>query len=48
MAARLARFVKASMKGWDYAVQNQAEAVKIVRDAINMYRDKESKLRGWG
>ena len=30
MADKLARFVKASMKGWDYAVQNQAEAVKIV------------------
>ncbi len=30
MAANLARFVKASMKGWDYAVKSQAEAVKIV------------------
>ena len=30
MADKLARFVKASIKGWDYAVQNQAEAVKIV------------------
>jgi NitT/TauT family transport system substrate-binding protein len=30
MAEKLARFVKASMKGWDYAVKNQAEAVKIV------------------
>ena len=30
MAAKLAKFVKASIKGWDYAVQNQAEAVKIV------------------
>ncbi len=30
MADKLARFVKASMKGWDYAVKNQAEAVKIV------------------
>ena len=30
MAAKLAKFVKASMKGWDYAVKNQAEAVKIV------------------
>ena len=30
MTDKLARFVKASMKGWDYAVKNQAEAVKIV------------------
>ena len=30
MADKLARFVKASVKGWDYAVKNQAEAVKIV------------------
>ena len=30
MAAKLAKFVKASMQGWDYAVKNQAEAVKIV------------------
>ena len=30
MAAKLAKFVKASMKGWDYAVKNQPEAVKIV------------------
>jgi NitT/TauT family transport system substrate-binding protein len=30
MAAKLAKFVKASIKGWDYAVANQAEAVKIV------------------
>ncbi len=29
-ADKLARFVKASMKGWDYAVKNQDEAVKIV------------------
>jgi len=27
---RLARFVRASMKGWDYAIKNQPEAVKIV------------------
>ena len=27
---RLARFVKASMQGWDYAQKNPAEAVKIV------------------
>ncbi len=30
MAAKLAKFVKASLKGWDYAIKNQAEAVKIV------------------
>lgn len=30
MAEKLARFVKASLKGWDYAVKHQAEAVKIV------------------
>jgi NitT/TauT family transport system substrate-binding protein len=30
MAAKLARFVRASVKGWDYAIKNQDEAVKIV------------------
>jgi NitT/TauT family transport system substrate-binding protein len=30
MVDKLARFVKASMKGWDWAVANQAEAVQIV------------------
>jgi NitT/TauT family transport system substrate-binding protein len=30
MAANLAKFVKASLRGWDYAIKNQAEAVKIV------------------
>jgi NitT/TauT family transport system substrate-binding protein len=30
MAAKLARFVRASAKGWDYAIKNQAEAVEIV------------------
>jgi NitT/TauT family transport system substrate-binding protein len=30
---KLARFVKASLKGWDYAIKNQDEAVKIVLDA---------------
>ncbi|HEY2560214.1 MAG TPA: ABC transporter substrate-binding protein [Caldimonas sp.] len=30
MADKLARFVKASMRGWDDAVKNQADAVKIV------------------
>jgi NitT/TauT family transport system substrate-binding protein len=29
---RLARFVKASMKGWQYAIDHQDEAVKIVLD----------------
>ena len=29
-AARLARFVKASMEGWKYAMDHQDEAVKIV------------------
>ena len=32
MVDNLARFVKASMKGWDWAVANQAEAVQIVLD----------------
>jgi len=27
---KLARFIRASMKGWDYAIKNQPEAVKIV------------------
>ena len=27
---KLARFLRASMKGWDYAIKNQPEAVKIV------------------
>jgi NitT/TauT family transport system substrate-binding protein len=31
-AAKLARLLKASLKGWDYAVKNQDEAVKIVLD----------------
>jgi len=30
MLDRLARFVKASMRGWRYAIDHQAEAVKIV------------------
>ena len=30
MVDKLARFVEASMKGWDYAIKNQAEAVEIV------------------
>lgn len=32
MADRLARFLKASMQGWRYAIQHQDEAVKIVLD----------------
>ena len=32
MADKLARFLKASMKGWDYAIKHQEEAVKIVLD----------------
>jgi NitT/TauT family transport system substrate-binding protein len=32
MVDKLARFIKASMKGWDYAVAHQDEAVKIVLD----------------
>ncbi|HTT41005.1 MAG TPA: ABC transporter substrate-binding protein [Burkholderiales bacterium] len=30
MADKLARFIKASMKGWDYAIKHQEEAVQIV------------------
>ncbi len=30
MVAKLARFVRATAKGWDYAIKNQPEAVKIV------------------
>jgi len=30
MVEKLARFVNASMKGWDYAIKNQKEAVEIV------------------
>ncbi|MBI1779172.1 MAG: ABC transporter substrate-binding protein [Proteobacteria bacterium] len=32
MVEKLARFLRASMKGWDYAIKNQADAVKIVLD----------------
>ncbi len=31
-AEKLARLLKASLKGWDYAIKNQDEAVKIVLD----------------
>ena len=30
MADKLARFLKASLKGWDYAIKHQEEAVQIV------------------
>jgi NitT/TauT family transport system substrate-binding protein len=30
IVAKLAKFVKASIKGWEYAIKNQDEAVKIV------------------
>jgi NitT/TauT family transport system substrate-binding protein len=30
MVAKLGKFLRATMKGWDFAVKNQAEAVKIV------------------
>ena len=33
MRSRLARFVKASMRGWEYAITHQAEAVNIVMAA---------------
>jgi len=29
---KLGRFLKASLKGWDYAIKNQSDAVKIVLD----------------
>lgn len=32
MENKLARFVKASLEGWEYAIHHQAEAVKIVLD----------------
>ena len=49
MAAKLAKFVKASLKGWDYAVKNQAEAVKIVlkNDASGAQTEKH-QLRMMG
>ena len=34
-AEKLTRFLKASMKGWDYAIKNQPEAVKIVLNNDN-------------
>ena len=45
MVDKLARFVKASMKGWDYAVKNQDEAVEIVldNDASGAQTEKHQK-----
>jgi NitT/TauT family transport system substrate-binding protein len=45
MVDKLARFVKASMKGWDYAVKNQDEAVKIVlkNDASGAQKEAHQK-----
>jgi NitT/TauT family transport system substrate-binding protein len=42
---RLTRFVKASMKGWDYAQQNSAEAVQIVEqnDPTGAISDEHEK-----
>jgi NitT/TauT family transport system substrate-binding protein len=42
MVEKLAKFLKASMKGWDYAVANQAEAVQIVlnNDATGAQTEK--------
>jgi NitT/TauT family transport system substrate-binding protein len=48
-AAALAKFVKASLKGWDYAVKNQAEAVKIVlkNDASGAQTEKhQARMMG--
>jgi NitT/TauT family transport system substrate-binding protein len=48
-AEQLARFVKASLKGWDYAVKNQAEAVKIVlkNDASGAQTEKhQARMMG--
>jgi NitT/TauT family transport system substrate-binding protein len=49
MAAKLARFVKASLKGWDYAIKNQSEAVKIVlkNDASGAQTEKhQARMMG--
>jgi NitT/TauT family transport system substrate-binding protein len=48
-AEALARFVKASLKGWDYAIKNQAEAVKIVlkNDASGAQTEKhQARMMG--
>ncbi len=49
MAAKLAKFVKASLKGWDYAIKNQPEAVKIVlkNDASGAQTEKhQARMMG--
>ena len=45
MTEKLARFVKASMKGWDDAVKNQDDAVKIVlkNDASGAQKEAHQK-----
>ena len=40
MADKLARFIKASMKGWDYAIKHQDEAVKIVLNDASVRRPR--------
>jgi NitT/TauT family transport system substrate-binding protein len=48
-AATLARFVKASLRGWDHAIKNQAEAVKIVlkNDASGAQTEKhQARMMG--
>ncbi|MBI5716635.1 MAG: ABC transporter substrate-binding protein [Burkholderiales bacterium] len=48
-AANLAKFVKASLKGWDYAIKNQTEAVKIVlkNDASGAQTEKhQARMMG--
>ena len=44
-AAKLARFLRASVRGWDYAIKNQAEAVKIVlnNDATGAQKEPHQK-----
>jgi len=49
MAAKLAKFVKASLKGWDYAIKDQGEAVKIVlnNDASGAQTEKhQARMMG--
>jgi NitT/TauT family transport system substrate-binding protein len=48
-ADKLARFLKATFKGWDYAIKNQAEAVKIVLDNdTSGAQKKDHQLRMMG